>query len=229
LGFEPDGLQVIVLNRASSTHYRFLIGEDHPLVRVGLRQFLADHFHPAAVGEAATGAAIIEAVLHQAWDLVILDIGLPDRSGLDILPDLKRLRPQVPLLVFTMYEEEQWGLALLRGGAAGYVTKTSSFDELARAIERILAGGKYVSPQLAEHIALALDGSAPHLPHETLSNREFQVMHLLASGHSVAAIARQLSLDVRTIGTFRRNILRKLHLRTTQEIVFYAIRHGLAD
>ena len=211
----------------SSVGYRFLLGEDHPLVRVGLKRLLRESFDCKLIGEAASGSAVLEEVGREKWDLLILDIGLPDRSGLDILPELKRLYPRLPVLILTVYNESQLGVRLLRGGAAGFLTKEAASEELATAVERVLAGGKYVSAQLAEQIAQSLDQTAQQPLHETLSNREFQVMRMLATGSTVAAIAAQLSLDSRTIGTFRRHILRKLKLNTTAEIVGYAIRNGL--
>ena len=209
--------------------YRFLLAEDHPLVRVGLRQTLQTHFRCAQIGEAATGPAVLAAIARQVWDLLILDIGLPERSGLDILPEIKQHHPHIPVLVLTVFAEDQMGLRLLKGGVDGYLTKACNNDQLVEAVQRVLAGGKYISLQLAERIAVLLDASASKLPHETLSNREFQILRMLGQGRSVAEIAAELGLDTRTIGTFRRHILRKLHLTTTLEIIYYAIRNGLAE
>jgi two-component system, NarL family, invasion response regulator UvrY len=207
--------------------YRVLLGDNHPLVSIGLKQILLSHFPIAAVGLSTARAELLDEVARQPWDLLILGIGSPGHSALDMLPRLRALRPELPVLVLTLYEEEQLGLHLLRAGVAGYLNKECSIEELVTAIQRVLAGGKYVSPRLAEHIALSLDVSSQRLPHQTLSNREFQVLRLLGSGQSVADIAARLALDVRTVGAFRRHILRKLNLRNTQEIMAYAIRHQL--
>jgi len=214
---------------APAARYRILIGEDHPLVRVGARHLLARSFRGSVIGEADTGQAILDAVNRETWDVLILDIGLPDRSGLEILPQIKQCRPRLPILIFTAYGEDQLGLRLLKAGVAGYLTKETASEELVDAVRRVLAGGKYLSAQLAERIAVSLDSTAYTLPHETLSAREFQVVRLLAAGRTLAEIAAGLGVHQRTVATFRRNILRKLSLRNTQEIVAYAVRQGLLE
>jgi DNA-binding NarL/FixJ family response regulator len=163
------------------------------------------------------------------WDLLVLDIGMPVRNGLEIMSELKHAAPHLRILILTVHAEEQFALRLLKAGVAGYLTKERAPEELVRAVRKIMAGGKYVSTALAERIARSLDTSVDKLPHETLSDREFQVMRMIASGMSVAEIAEALSLHVRTVGTFRRHILRKLNLKSTQEIAYYAIRGGLVD
>ena len=209
--------------------YRFLLGDDHPFVRVGVRALLSSRFPNAAIAEAADAAAILAAVRQEPWDLLFLDLSLPDRSGLDLLPELKRLRPELRVLVLTFAEESQMGVRALRAGVSGYLTKDTVPEQLITAVSQVLAGRKFVSPPLAELLARALDASAAQSPHDTLSPREFQVVRLLAAGHSVSEIAAQLGLDVRTVGTFRRNILRKLQVHNTQEIIYYAYRHGLVS
>ena len=154
---------------------------------------------------------------------------MPGGSGLEIMPAIRQLAPDLRILVLTIHAEEQFALRLLKSGISGYLTKERAPEELILAVKKILGGGKYVSPMLAERIAMSLDTSVDKLLHESLSDREFQVMRMIASGLSVAQIAQALSLHVRTVGTFRRHILRKLNLKSTQEIAYYAIRAGLID
>jgi DNA-binding NarL/FixJ family response regulator len=199
------------------------------VVRLGVKHILASHFPGVEIGEAASGLEVLARVQAEPWHLLVLDIGMPGRSGIEIMSDLRRAAPELKILVLTMHAEEQFALRLLKAGVAGYLTKERAPDELVAAVRKILSGGKYVSTRLAERIALSLDTSVDKLPHETLSDREFQVMRMIAGGMSVAQIAQALSLHVRTVGTFRRHILRKLNLRSTQEIAYYAIRGGLVD
>jgi two-component system, NarL family, invasion response regulator UvrY len=213
----------------NSVPLRVLIADDHPVVRLGVQQILATSFSPLEFGEAETGQAVLDMVRSAAWDLLVLDIGLPGRSGLEIMPELKRLAPDLRILILTMHAEEQFALRLFKSGVAGYLTKERAPDELIEATKKILGGGKYVSNALAERIALSLDASIDRLPHETLTDREFQVMRMMASGMTVAQIAKALSLHVRTVGSFRRHILRKPNLHSTPEIAYYAIRGGLID
>jgi two-component system, NarL family, invasion response regulator UvrY len=208
---------------------RLLLADDHAVVRLGVRQILQESFPNAVLGEAANGQEVLDAVRAQEWDLLVLDIGMPVRSGLEIMSELKHVAPGLRILILTVHAEEQFALRLLKSGVSGYLTKERAPEELVQAVRKILAGGKYVGNVLAERIALSLDTSVDKLPHETLSDREFQVMRMIASGMSVAQIADALSLHVRTVGTFRRHILRKLNLRSTQEIAYYAIRGGLVD
>ena len=212
-----------------TTTLKFLIADDHSVVRLGVKHIVLGAFPNAEVGEAANGQEVLEAVRTEPWDVLILDIGMPVRSGLEIMSELRHSAPNLRILVLTVHAEEQFALRLLKSGVAGYLTKERAPEELVQAIRKIMAGGKYVSTVLAERIALSLDTSVDKLPHETLSDREFQVMRMIASGMSVAEIAEALSLHVRTVGTFRRHILRKLNLKSTQEIAYYAIRGGLVD
>jgi DNA-binding NarL/FixJ family response regulator len=225
----PTPLPAVPAAAAADGPYRFLLGDDHPFVRVGVRHILAENFPDAEIAEAANAADILAAVERDPWDVVFLDLSLPDRSGIDLLPELKRLRPQLRVLILTIADEAQMGVRLMRAGVAGYLTKETIPSDLVTAVRQVLAGGKYVSPRLAEQLAHALDASATQAPHDTLSQREFQVVRLLAAGHTASEIAALLGLDVRTIGTFRRNILRKLQLHTTQQIIYYAYRHGLVS
>jgi DNA-binding NarL/FixJ family response regulator len=211
------------------TPLRIVVADDHAVVRRGVSQILKDAFSALEIREAASGQDVLAAVRQGRWDLLILDIGLPNGSGLEIMPALRQLVPDLRILVLTVHAEEQFALRLLKSGIAGYLTKERAPEELVLAVKKILSGGKYVSPMLAERIAMSLDTSVDKLLHESLSDREFQVMRMIASGLSVAQIAQALSLHVRTVGTFRRHILRKLNLKSTQEIAYYAIRAGLID
>ncbi len=213
----------------STTPLRILVADDHAVVRRGVSQILKETFGPLEVGEAASGQEVMAAVRQGHWDLLTLDIGMPGGSGLEIMHALRQLAPDLRILVLTIHAEEQFALRLLKSGISGYLTKERAPEELIVAVKKILAGGKYVSPMLAERIAMSLDTSVNKLLHESLSDREFQVMRMIASGLSVAQIAHALSLHVRTVGTFRRHILRKLNLKSTQEIAYYAIRAGLID
>ena len=213
----------------ATTRLKILIADDHAVVRLGVKQIVLSAFPMAEVGEAANGQAVLEQVRASPWDVLILDLSMPVRSGLEIVSELRVSAPQVRILVLTVHAEEQFALRLLKRGVSGYLTKERAPEELVQAICKLLAGGRYVSTVLAERIALSLDTSVNKLPHEMLSDREFQVMRMIASGMSVAEIAAALSLHVRTVGTFRRHILRKLNLKSTQEIAYYAIRGGLVD
>ena len=208
---------------------RIMVADDHAVVRRGVSQILNGAFSPLEIHEATNGQDVLAALRQGHWDLLILDIGMPAGSGLEIMPALRQLAPDLRILVLTIHAEEQFALRLLKSGISGYLTKERAPEELILAVKKILAGGKYVSPMLAERIAMSLDTSVDKLLHESLSDREFQVMRMIASGLSVAQIAQALSLHVRTVGTFRRHILRKLNLKSTQEIAYYAIRAGLID
>ncbi len=213
----------------NSAKLKILIADDHSVVRMGVKHIILGAFPNAEVGEAANGQEVLEAVRAVPWDVLILDISMPVRSGIEIMSELRHIVPHLRILVLTVHAEEQFALRLLKSGVAGYLTKERAPDELVQAIRKVMNGGKYVSTVLAERIAVSLDTSVDKLPHETLSDREFQVMRMIASGLSVAEIAESLSLHVRTVGTFRRHILRKLNLKSTQEIAYYAIRGGLVD
>lgn len=207
---------------------KFLLADDHAIVRRGVRHLLAEA-HPAAVfGEAATAQQALEMVWKEPWSLVLLDISMPGRSGLDVIRELKDARPKLPVLVLSMHAEEQFALRVLKAGAAGYVTKDCLDDDLVRAVEKVLAGGRYLSSDLAERLAGVLAG-ADQAPHERLSDREFQVMRMLARGRALKEIAAELSLSSTTISTYRLRVLAKMNLRSNAELAQYAIQHGLMD
>ncbi|HZQ68202.1 MAG TPA: response regulator transcription factor [Terriglobales bacterium] len=208
---------------------KILIADDHAVVRRGLRETLAEAYSRATFGEAKTAQETLESVARQNWDVVILDISMPGKSGLDILDDLHRLRPKLPILLLSMHPEGQFARRALKAGAAGYLTKESVPEELKEAVRRVQAGGRYVSAALAEKLAFDLRKDADIPAHELLSDREFQVLRMLASGKTVKQIADQISLSVKTISTYRARILVKTGMKTTAELIRYAVQAGLVD
>ena len=208
---------------------RILIADDHAMFRRGLRETLAEAFSRVIFGEAKTAAETLEFVQRHHWDVVILDISMPGKSGLDILDDVKRLRPRTPVLLLTMHPEQQYARRALKAGAAGYLTKDSVPDELKIAIKRIVAGGRYVSATLAEKLAVDLRKDADLPLHELLSDREFQVLRMLASGKTVKEMAEELSLSVKTVSTYRGRILEKTGMKTNADLIRYALEAQLVD
>ena len=208
---------------------RILVCDDHPIVRRGLREILEQAGAPVTVGEAASAAEGLALARKQSWDTVVLDITMPGRSGLELLKELKSERPRVPVLVLSVHPAEQYAVRVLRAGASGYLTKESAPEELLTAIRHIVRGGRYISPSVGETLADDLGRPADQLPHHGLSDREFEIMRRLASGKRVSEIADQLHLSVKTVSTYRARVLRKLNLRTTADIMRYALKHGLVD
>ena len=206
---------------------RVLIADDHTLVRKGLKQILLDTKDIETVDEARDGKETINKVSKKKYDLVLLDISLPGRSGIDVLKQLKCIKPKLPVLILSMHPEEQYAVRSLRAGAAGYLTKESAPDELLNAIRRIANGGKYITPSLAEKLAGDIGPDVEKPLHETLSDREYQVMCMIASGKTVKEVAEELNLSVKTISTHRTRILRKMHMDNNAQITHYAIKHGL--
>lgn len=208
---------------------KILIADDHPIVRQGLKQILSEESDMGAFGEAQNSQQVLELVRKQDWDIVVLDITMPGRGGIDVLKELKHQRPKLPVLILSMHPENQYAVRALKAGAAGYVTKGSAQEELVKAIRKILRGGEYVSPTLAQKLAFNLEAEAEKPLHETLSDREYQVMLMIASGKTVSQIAEELSLSVKTIGTYRARILEKMKMKTNAELTHYAIKNGLVD
>ena len=208
---------------------RVLIVDDHAIVRRGLRALLSDAFPGAAFGEASDARQALEQLRKNEWDVALLDITLPGKSGLDLLKELKAEWPRLPVLVLSAHPEDQFAVRVLKAGAGGYMSKASAPEELAKAVRKILAEGRYVSPALAEKLALGLKKDLTRTPHETLSDREYDVMSRIASGRTVTEIAEELSLSAKTISTYRARVLEKLGVRNSVEIVQYAIRNGLAS
>lgn len=208
---------------------RVLIADDHAVVRQGLKQILGDTRDIVVAGEAHNGQEVLDRMRADAWDLVVLDISLPDHSGLDILKQLRAERPGLPVLVLSMYAEDQYAIRVLKAGASGYLTKDSAPDELVKAIRKVVSGGRYVSSFLAEKLAFEIGADSSRAPHETLSDREFQVLRLLAAGKSVKEIAVELYLSVKTVSTYRARLLQKMNLTTNAELIHYAIHNHLID
>ncbi len=206
---------------------KILIVDDHAVVRRGLRQILADEFRRADFGEARNAQEALARVWKEKWDVVVLDISMPGRSGLEVLREIKNAKAKVPVLVLSMHPEDQFAVRVLKAGASGYMTKESAPEELVRAVQKLLAGGRYVSPSLAEKMALYLTEDLKGTPHERLSNREFQVMRLIASGKTVREIAEENFLSVKTVRTYRQRILEKMGLKRNAELTRYALEHQL--
>jgi DNA-binding NarL/FixJ family response regulator len=199
-----------------------LIADDHAIVRRGLKQLLLDELPGATFGEAETAAETVASARSGSWDLVILDISMPGRSGLDVLKDIKAALPRLPVLVLSMYPEEQFAVRALRAGAAGYLTKDTAPEELVAAVRKVTRGGRYVSASLAERLASEVSGGTEKDPHELLSDREFQVFKLIASGLTPTAIAERLSLSVQTVSTYRTRLLEKMGMTSNAELTRYA-------
>jgi two-component system, NarL family, invasion response regulator UvrY len=207
---------------------KILIADDHAILRAGLKEILVRDLPNVICGEAENAEQVLAQVRTQSWDLLILDITMPGRSGLDIIPDLKSLRPDLRVLILSMHPEDQFAKRGLKAGAFGYLKKESAPEELIRAIRKILAGGRYVSGALAERLAADLSGDAPAQPHETLSPREFEILCMIGAGRTVSRIAEELHLSVTTVSTHRVRILEKLNMTTTAELMRYALRNNLA-
>lgn len=208
---------------------RILITEDHAVVRQGLKLILADHFKKAVFGEARNATEALALVWKEKWDVVVLDITMPGRSGLEVLKEIKRSRPKLPVLILSMHPEDQFAVRLLKAGAAGYLTKESAGDELVGAIKKVVGGGRYISPALAERMAVYLTVDVQKAPHERLSDREFLILRMIASGKPVSQIAKELSLSVSTVSTYRARILEKMDMKNNAELTHYALQKELVD
>ena len=204
-----------------------LIADDHPVVLEGVKQIVAETSDIAVKGEATNGDEVLEQVRTGQWDVVVLDITMPGVHGLELLKQLRAQHPKLPVLVLSMHPEDEYAVRLLRAGASGYLNKRSVSSQLVEAIRKVAEGGKYVSPTLAEKIAFELDVDFDKLPHERLSDREFQVFCLIASGKTVTETAGELSLSVKTVSTYRSRILEKMNMQRNAQLTRYAIEHEL--
>jgi two-component system, NarL family, invasion response regulator UvrY len=208
---------------------RILITDDHALIRLGLKQLLLAGFGKCVIGEASNGREALDKVAGGQWDVLVLDITMPGRSGIDVLRDIKTMRPNLPVLILSACSEDQFALRSMRTGASGYLRKESAPEELVEAIKRVTSGHKYITPSLAEKLASSLGDDKDKAPHESLSDREYEVMCLIAKGCTPTKIAKSLSLSVKTISTYRTRILEKLHLSSNAELTYYAIKNGLVE
>jgi DNA-binding NarL/FixJ family response regulator len=208
---------------------KLLIADDHTLFREGLKSLLSDTFGVGAIDEAVNGQEVIEKVAGNNYDIVLLDISMPGRSGLDILKQLKCNDPDLRILVVSMHSEEEYAERVLRAGAFGYMTKESSIDELIMAIRKIVSGKKYVSSTMAERLAWHLESNFEKALHETLSDREYEVMCMIASGKIVKDISEELSLSTKTISTHRSHILKKMEMKNNSQLIHYALQNHLVD
>ena len=208
---------------------KVLITDDHAVVRRGLKQILADQPDMAVLGEAQNAREALQLLRQQSWDVLVLDLALPDRSGLEVLGEVRQRYPRLPVLVLSVHPEEQFAVRVLKAGAAGYLPKEGAPEELVQALRKVQAGGRYVSASLAERLALSLQNGGPEPPHERLSDREYQVLCLIASGRTVGEIADRLVLSVKTVSTYRARLLDKMGLRTNAELTCYAVRNRLVD
>jgi two-component system invasion response regulator UvrY len=231
-------LKDTVIGRIPKTHraqreghvvIRVLIADDHAILRRGLKEILMRELDSVTWGEAENGQQVLDQVQSHDWDLLILDITMPGRGGLDVLKTLKALRPRLPVLVLSMHPEDQYGKRVLKAGASGYMNKESAPEELMKAVRKLLGGGRYVSPALAETLASDLSQDTGRPAHESLSDREFEVLRKIASGKTVGQIAEELHLSVTTVSTYRARILEKMNMSTTAELMHYALRNHLVD
>jgi DNA-binding NarL/FixJ family response regulator len=206
---------------------RVLIADDHAIVRKGLKQIITDSYPSAEIGEVSDVESLVSEVMRSKWDLVITDINMPGRSGVEALHQLKQIDATLPVLIMSMYPEDQYALRVLKGGAAGYLSKETVHEDLPRAMQTILMGRKFITPSVAEKLAGALDGNANKELHETLSDREFDVLKMLAQGRSVSEIADQLALSATTVSTYRSRIMEKMKMKTNADLTRYALEKKL--
>lgn len=206
---------------------RILIADDHTVVRRGLKQILLEEFPSAFIEDVADAEEMVKKVMSSPWDVVVSDLSMPGRSGLDALQQIKHSYPNLPVLILSIHPEEHYALRVLKAGASGYLSKDTASDELVKAVKKVLLGKKYISPTVAENLADTLSSDAGKLPHETLSDREFDVMKQLAAGKSVSEIAEMLSLSVTTISTYRARVMTKMNLKTNPDLTKYAMEHKL--
>lgn len=209
--------------------YRVLVADDHPIVLEGIKQVLGETPDIVVGGEARTGEETLSKVRQGQWDVAVVDLRMPGPHGLDLIRQITRINPTLPVLVLSMHAEDQFAVRLLKGGAAGYVTKESASEELVKAIRKVCAGGKYVSAQLAEKLAENLAQPHDQIPHHTLSDREHEVLCRIAEGHSVKDIAAALKLSVKTVSTYRTRVLEKMRMRSNADLIRYALKHHLVE
>lgn len=208
---------------------RIIVADDHHVVRKGIIQILGESDDMQVVGEASDGHQALQVARETGCDVLLLDISMPGKSGLEVLKEIKAEKPSLAVLMLSMYPEEQYAMRALKSGAAGYLTKESAPDELLQALRKVSAGGRYVTLSLAEKLAFRVDEDSSNSPHEALSDREFQVLCQIASGHTISEVASELNLSVKTISTYRTRILEKMGMSNNAELTHYAIKNGLVE
>ena len=206
---------------------KILIADDHAIVRKGLKQLLLEEYPSAVIGEVADTEGLLKQVMNNGWNIVICDMNMPGRSGLDALAHIKQVAPDLPVLIMSMYPEDQYALRVLKAGASGYLQKESIHDDIIKAVQTVKLGKKFITPSIAEKLAEAFHNNTNKQPHELLSDREFDVFKLIASGKSVSDIANQLSLSTTTVSTYRSRILEKMGIRSNAELTRYALEKKL--
>lgn len=206
---------------------RILITDDHSVVRKGLRQILTEGFADAEIDEVADAEAMIKKIMSEEWDVVISDLSMPGRSGLDVLPQIKQLNSKLPVLIMSIHPEDHYALRVIKAGAAGYLSKDLAPEELVNAIKRVLTGKRYITPVVAEKLASSMDSDQNKPPHEILSDREFAVFKMLSTGKSITEIAETLFLSATTVSTYRARILLKMNLKNNAELTLYSKENNL--
>ncbi len=219
----------IALKSGKVSVIRILVADDHPVIRRGIRQIISETDDIVVADEASNGWEVLEKVSNKEYDLLLLDLSMPGRDGMDVLKQLRNEKPALPVLILSIHPEEEYAVQALKAGASGYLTKESAPDELVAAIRKVSAGGKYVSHSLAEKLVSYVQSESQPLPHKILSGREYQVMRMIASGKRVSEIAAELSLSVKTISTYRTRILGKMKLKTNAELTHYALKSHLIE
>jgi two-component system invasion response regulator UvrY len=225
--YDSPGREADVATRSAAL--RVILVDDHPIVRRGLRDLLADAFAGAFIYEVGSGREAMAALHAQSWSVMVLDLSLPDGSGLDVLKRVRELRPRLPVLILSVHAADQFARRAIAAGASGYVTKDTADAELVTAVTKLTRGGKYFDAHVLEGVALGLHPDRDDRPHERLSDREYQVLRMIGGGKTVSEIATELSLSVKTVSTYRARILEKMKMRTNAELTHYAVRQGLAE
>ena len=208
---------------------RVLIADDHAIVRQGLKQILAETKDMVVAGEAETAHEALKLVREAEWDVALLDISMPDKSGIDTLKLIRKERPKLPVLMLSMHPEDHYAVRCLKAGASGYLTKQSAPVQLVRAIRQVASGRKYISPAVAEELANSFGNEGDQPAHTTLSDREYQTLRLIATGHSLSEIAAQLSLSAKTVSVYRARLLEKLNLKNNADVAHYAVKNNLVE
>jgi len=213
----------------SITPIKILIADDHPVVREGIKQIIGKAPDMIIGGEALTGQEVLDKIDQDSWDVLILDVNMPGKDGFEVMREVRRNHPRLPILILSVYPEEQIGVRILRAGASGFLNKESAPKELLNAIRKIFSGGKFVSPTLAEKLAVEIGAPSGKEPHTLLSDREFQVLRFIASGKTISEIGNQLSISEKTVRTYRDRLLKKMNLKNDVELTHYALKHQLIE